>query len=65
MWLRDFLDKDLPRARVLLFGYDAGLRSKTSTSEMEAYTTTLRSALERLRKTEEVCWHSKTGNHKC
>ena len=30
MWLRDFLPKDLPRARILLYGYDSNLAGSQS-----------------------------------
>ena len=30
MWLRDFLPKDLPRARILLYGYDSSLADSQS-----------------------------------
>lgn len=54
MWLRDFLPGDLPQARVLLYGYDARLKVQWLANNMESFTTTLRSSVERLRKTDEV-----------
>lgn len=35
LWLRDFLPKDLPHSRVLLFGYNANLAFESSTAGVE------------------------------
>jgi hypothetical protein len=32
MWLKDFLPKKLPTARILLFGYNANVAFQTSTA---------------------------------
>ena len=37
LWLRDFLPRNLPGARVFTYGYDSGVFFSTSTGDMHSY----------------------------
>ncbi|CAG7853498.1 SubName: Full=Uncharacterized protein {ECO:0000313/EMBL:CCA77344.1} [Serendipita indica DSM 11827] len=52
MWLRDFLQDDLPRVRVLSYGYDADThsRERVSTETIHRHGNNLANALSRTRK---------------
>ncbi|CAG7849681.1 Vegetative incompatibility protein HET-E-1, partial [Serendipita indica DSM 11827] len=52
MWLRDFLQDDLPRVRVLSYGYDADThsRERVSTETIHRHGNNLANALSRARK---------------
>lgn len=45
MWLRDFLPKDIPNARVLVYGYQATLQKSKSAAGIQEYTATFISLL--------------------
>lgn len=53
MWLKDFLARDFPQYRVLVYGYDADLKS-SGDGDLMALTRGLRDELEMVRRTEEV-----------
>ncbi|CCA76563.1 hypothetical protein PIIN_10556 [Serendipita indica DSM 11827] len=52
MWLREFLPEDIPRARILTYGYDADTRSSefTSTNTIQRHAMGFMQAVERARK---------------
>lgn len=50
LWLRDFIPKDLPRARILTFGYNAGLAFTKSTSTIRDFAVQLLESLRQLRR---------------
>jgi hypothetical protein len=50
MWLRDFLPKKLPTARILLFGYNANVAFQTSTAGVREQAENLLNRLKGKRK---------------
>lgn len=44
-WLKDFLPKKLPQARIMTFGYDAAAALRRSKAEFEDYAKALLSSL--------------------
>jgi hypothetical protein len=53
MWLRDFLSKDLPRCRTMIYGYNSKLTSHGVDTIMD-YGRGLMEELKKVRKTDEV-----------
>src|SRR5271168_1567324 len=53
MWLRDFLSKDLPHCRTMIYGYNSKLLSNGIDTIM-TYGLELMDGLKRVRKTHEV-----------
>jgi hypothetical protein len=53
MWLRDFLCKDLPHCRTMIYGYNSKLTSHGVDTIMD-YSRGLMEELKKVRKTEEV-----------
>ena len=53
MWLRDFLSKDLPTCRTMIYGYNSKLLSQGIDTIM-TYGLELMDGLKRVRKTHEV-----------
>lgn len=53
MWLRDFLSKDLPRCRTMIYGYNSKL-SSYSVDKIMDYGRGLVEELKKVRNTEEV-----------
>jgi hypothetical protein len=45
LWLRDFLPKKFPGARIMSFGYDAAVALSTSVSSIDAAATSLLDAI--------------------
>jgi len=54
MWIRDYLPKDAPNARILTYGYPATLQGNTSISTIQDYTTTFVQSLIGMRDSAEV-----------
>ncbi|VUC20827.1 unnamed protein product [Clonostachys rosea] len=54
VWLRDFLPRDIPNARVMSFGYESHVRSK-SVAEIEDTARQLLNGLKSKRETENAC----------
>jgi hypothetical protein len=52
LWLRDFLPRQLPKARVLLFGYNSNVAFETSTAGVREQAENL---LNRLKGKRKVC----------
>jgi hypothetical protein len=52
MWLKDFLPQDLPRARILLFGYNANVAFETSVAGVREQAENL---LNRVHMKRSVC----------
>jgi hypothetical protein len=50
MWLRDFLPQDIPTARVLTYGYDAGVAFTQSRSTIRDFATILLEQIRTLRR---------------
>jgi hypothetical protein len=50
LWLRDFLPKDLPQARIMLMGYNANIAFQSSTMDIKEHATNLLISLELKRK---------------
>lgn len=55
LWLRDFLPKDLPGARIFSFGYPAEVCFSLSTGKLDSFARSLLEGLKRERRREEVC----------
>lgn len=53
LWLRDFLPKRLPKARVLLFGYNSNVAFETSTAGVLEQAENLLNLLDLHRKADE------------
>lgn len=53
MWLQDFLKKDLPRCRTMIFGYDSRLDSPGA-HEMQDYRDNLLTELKKARTSDQV-----------
>lgn len=53
MWLRDFLCKDLPRCRTMIYGYNAKLSTHGVDTILD-YGRQLTEELKKVRNTEEV-----------
>jgi len=53
MWLRDFLSKDLPHCRTMIYGYNSKLTSR-SFDKIVDYGRTLMEEIVKVRDTEEV-----------
>jgi predicted DNA-binding protein with PD1-like motif len=65
MWLRDFLSKDLPCCRTMIYGYNSKLSSHGIDTIMD-YGRELIEELKKVRNTEEVsavtmCCHESTS----
>jgi hypothetical protein len=58
MWLRDFLSKDLPCCRTMIYGYNSKLSSHGIDTIMD-YGRGLMEELKKIRGTEEVCTSNK------
>jgi hypothetical protein len=58
MWLRDSLPNDLPRTRILVFGYDTPLKNSTSFQSIDDLGIHLRSSISNIRNYANV---RKTG----
>ena len=54
MWLRDFLPKDVPNARVMAFNHNTGWETNALSKSLSHYGDDLLRALQRLRQTDEV-----------
>lgn len=54
LWLRDFLPKDLPGARIYSFGYDAELLYSRNTGNFESFARRLLEDIIRERQEEKV-----------
>lgn len=54
MWLRDFLPKDIPNTRVLLYGYPSAVPGGQSTEKVEDIASTFLNRLAILRKNSSV-----------
>jgi hypothetical protein len=54
MWIRDYLPRDAPNARILTYGYPATLQGNTSISTIQDYTTTFVQSLIGMRDSAEV-----------
>lgn len=65
MWLRDFLSKDLPNCRTMIYGYNSKLKSP-GIHTIEAYSRSFLEELKKVRKTEDVSRpslsHTNCGN---
>lgn len=59
MWLRDFLPRDIPKARILLFSYNANIVFETSTAGVQEQAENL---LNRLLMKRRVFAHTKPGS---
>lgn len=58
MWLRDFLPQDIPTARVLTYGYEAGVAFTQSRSTIRDFATMLLEQIRTLRRKsrdKDVC----------
>ena len=55
LWLRDFLPKDFPGARVFSFGYPAEVCFSLGTGKLDTFARSLLEGLKRERRREEVC----------
>lgn len=53
MWLRDFLSKDLPNCRTMIYGYNTKLKSP-GIHTIESYCRSFLDELKKVRKTEHV-----------
>lgn len=53
MWLRDFLSKDLPCCRTMIYGYNSKLSSRGTNTIMD-YGRGLLEEIRKIRKTEQV-----------
>jgi hypothetical protein len=54
MWIRDYLPRDAPNARILTYGYPATLQGNTSISTLQDYTATFVQSLIGMRDSAEV-----------
>jgi hypothetical protein len=54
MWLRDSLPHDIPGLRVLIYGYDTHLHNSESFQDLEAISSSFRTALRAIRKQPNV-----------
>ncbi|KAA8571420.1 hypothetical protein EYC84_001423 [Monilinia fructicola] len=61
MWLRDFLPKDIPNTRVLLYGYPSAVPGGQSTEKVEDIASTFLNRLAILRKNSSV--HDPKSSH--
>jgi hypothetical protein len=61
MWLRDFLSKDLPTCRTMIYGYNSKLLSQGIDNIM-TYGLEFMEGLKRVRNTEEVCLKSTSAS---
>src|SRR5438874_749198 len=61
MWLRDFLSKDLPTCRTMIYGYNSKLSSQGIDTIM-TYGLEFMERLKRVRNTEEVCLKSTSAS---
>jgi hypothetical protein len=50
MWLRDSLSHDIPGLRVLIYGYDTHLPDSESLQDLEAISSSFRTALRAIRR---------------
>jgi len=57
MWLRDFLSKDLPNCRTIIYGYNSKLSSYGLDKIMD-YSRELLEGIKRVRNTKEVRGYS-------
>ena len=53
MWLRDFLPKSIPEARVLTLGYNSAVAFAGSASGLDDYATTLLNRLLQIRRKDD------------
>lgn len=53
MWLRDFLSKDLPNCRTMIYGYNSKLQS-AGIHTIEGYCRSFLEELKKVRKSEDV-----------
>lgn len=53
MWLRDFLEEDLPQCRVMIYGYNSKLASN-STHTIRDYTDSFLEELKKARQSKQV-----------
>ena len=54
MWLRDSLPKDLPKTRILVYGYDTRLANSTSFQSIDDVGIDLRSSINNIRNYSSV-----------
>ena len=54
MWLRDFLPRDIPNARVMAFNHNTGWETNALSKSLSHYGDDLLRALQRVRQTDEV-----------
>jgi hypothetical protein len=54
MWLGDSLPRDIPRARVMIYGYQSGLQHSTSFAHLGDYASSLQAAISRLLQSEKT-----------
>lgn len=54
MWIRDYLPRDAPNARILTYGYPSNLQGNTSISTLQDYTTNFVQSLIGMRDSAEV-----------
>jgi hypothetical protein len=54
MWLRDFLPKDIPNIRVLIYGFDSKLEGKETTAGLSDYTTSFLQGLKTIQLSNVV-----------
>ena len=50
MWLKDFLPKEVPDARILTFGYNSGLAFSGTTSKLDDFASLLLNRLFQIRR---------------
>ena len=54
MWLRDFLPREFPTARILTYGYSSKLSASESFQDLEAIAAALRTSIKRLLNANSV-----------
>ena len=61
MWLRDYLPKDVPNARVLTYGYPSQLQGNMSRSILSDYSDSFARQLLDMRASARVSWSADSG----
>ncbi|KAI1738194.1 hypothetical protein F4680DRAFT_450273 [Xylaria scruposa] len=53
-WLRDYLPKDLPNARILVYGYDSDIRNRKGKESISDFSITFLDAIYSSRKSDQI-----------